>query len=499
MSPSLATLICACGIAGLFYLGRDNTARTSKALWLPVIWIWIAGSRAVSVWLGVNPTGGNVQLDGSPLDAAIFGAILTAAIIVLIRRSSRTRTLLAANWPIVIYFVYCLISVAWSYHPDVSFKRWIKAIGDLVIVLVITTDPQPRAALERVFSRIGFLLLPASVLLIKYYGNLGVVYTPDGEQINTGVTTNKNMLGVMLLVISLGTLWHITTLVHARGKANRSRHLLAQIVLLAFGVALLLMANSATSTACFVLGGVIILATGLRMIRNQPARVHMLCLAIVLAGGLTLLFGGESLATSALGRNSNLTGRTEIWAAVIPAAPNSIVGAGFESFWISPAVRIFQRKMVGFWHPEELNEAHDGYIEVYLNLGWVGVCFISLLLLTGYKRAVGAFRLNPSIGGLTLAYIIAAAVYSITEAGFRMLDPIWIFLLLAVISASGVVAGFLGSRVSKIRASSRGVRNRTGVSNELVTEGEIVYLARPGLSQTEITRANNLPCRLAML
>jgi hypothetical protein len=39
-----------------------------------------------------------------------------------------------------------------------------------------------------------------------------------------------------------------------------------------------------------------------------------------------------------------------------------------------------------------------------------------------------------------LAYVTASAVYSITEAGFRMLDPIWIFLLLAVIASSGIVS-----------------------------------------------------------
>ena len=173
MNPSLASLICACGVAGLFYLGRDNTVRTSKALWLPVIWIWIDGSRPVSAWLGIGPTGGNVQLDGSPFDAAIFGALLAAAIGVLIRRNRRTRTLLAANWPILIYFFYCLISVAWSYHPDVSFKRWIKAIGDPAMALIIATDGQPVAAFRRLISRVGFLLLPASVLLIKYYGYVG--------------------------------------------------------------------------------------------------------------------------------------------------------------------------------------------------------------------------------------------------------------------------------------------------------------------------------------
>jgi len=475
MNPSLATFICACGIAGLFYLDRDKTIRPSKALWLPVMWIWIVGSRAVSSWLGLTPTGANAQLEGSPIDAAVFGILSAAAIGVLIRRNRRTRTLLAANWPILIYFLYCLISIAWSYHPDVSFKRWTKSIGDLAMVLVVVTDGQPAAALKRLFSRVGFLLLPASVLLIKYYEDLGRGYDPVGGPMNTGVTTNKNMLGVMLLVVTLGTLWHLTTLLRAKGEPNRGRHLLAQTVLLAFGIALLEMADSKTSIVCFVLGGVIILATRRRMIRTKPSRVHLLCLAIFVAAGLTLLFGGESLATSALGRDSNLSGRTDIWAAVISAAPNPILGAGFESFWISPAVQNFQQKMIGFWHPENLNEAHDGYIEVYLNLGWIGVCLISLVLIDGYRRAVAAFRLNPSVGGLMLAYIIAAVVYSITEAGFRMLDPIWIFLLLAVVSSSGVTAGLFGGKAPKILGSRGGATRRTPLTDKLSPERATVY------------------------
>ena len=89
--------------------------------------------------------------------------------------------------------------------------------------------------LRRLVSRVGFLLFPASVLFIKYYGDLGRGYDPAAEPMNTGVTTNKNILGVMVLVISLGTLWHVITLLRAKGQPNRRRHLLAQIMLLAFG------------------------------------------------------------------------------------------------------------------------------------------------------------------------------------------------------------------------------------------------------------------------
>jgi len=453
MNSSIASFVFACGIAGLFYLNRDPSLRSSKALWIPVIWISLVGSRPISAWLDIGPSGGNAQLDGSPVDASIFAVLSLAAIVVLVRRSKQTRELLAANLPILIYFSYCLITVAWSFHPDVAFKRWIKALGDLAMVLVIVTEPRVGDALSRLFSRVGFVLLPASVLLIKYYGNLGRGYTPDGAPMNTGVTTNKNMLGVMVLVISLGTLWRFMTILREKNRPDRRRLLCVQGLLLLNGIVLLKMANSATSSACFALGSTIMLITGLRPFRRQPTRVHILSLGLVLGGALMVLFGGASIATSALGRNSDLTGRTDIWAAAIKAAGNPLFGTGFESFWISPNEQIFWHILddKGWWNAKGLNEAHNGYLEVYLNLGWIGVCLIAFILVTGYARAFAAFRRNPHIGGLMLAYVIASAIYSITEAGFRMMDPIWIFLLLAVVGASGVAVARVRSQPRKVR------------------------------------------------
>lgn len=494
MNPSLATLIYALGIAGLFYLGRDSSLRTSKALWLPVIWIWIVGSRPVSAWLGVSPTGGNVQLDGSPLDAAILGVLLATAIGVLILRSSRTRTLLTATWPILIYFFYCLISVAWSYHPDVSFKRWIKDIGDLAMVLVIATEPRLRDALRRLFSRVGLLLFPASLLLIKYYGYLGRGYTPDGEPENTGVTDNKNSLGLIVFLVSLGALWNVRALLIDRQAPNRARRLASQLTLLTFGIVLLQMAHCATAVACFILGGGLMLLTTRRAIRNRPGRVYALCLAIVLAGGLFMLFGGGSLVSSALGRGEGLSGRSDIWTAVIGAAGNPVIGTGFESFWISPNAEKVRHSLLalGWWQPEGLNEAHNGYLEVYLNLGWIGVSLVALVLICGYRRAGEAFRHDPELGGLMLAYIATGTFYSLTEAGFRMLTQSWIFLLLAVVGASGAVFGLYGGEAPKILSSLDGPTRKTPGENKLVPAREAVCSSQRGLTPFELTRGSNL-------
>ena len=480
MSSIIATLICACGIAGLFYLDRDRTVRASKALWIPVLWIMIVSSRSVSDWLSLTPRG--VESDGGGLDAVIYGLLTILAIGVLCTRYKRTQGLLLSNWAIVLYFVYCLISVLWSSDPDISFKRWIKAIGDLAMVLVIMSERRPAFAIERLVARVGYVLLPVSVLLIKYFGQFGHDYTPDGVQMNTGVSTNKNMLGVMLLVVSLFTLWRWVGLWRDKTRPTRRRQLIAQGVLLLFAIDLFRLADSATSLACFMLGGGIIISSNLRWFRAHPVRIHLLALGLLSIGGLALLVGLQGSVIHALGRQSNLSGRTEIWEAAILAAPNPVTGAGFEDFWISPYKERFWRHLVGWWHPEYLNEAHNGYIEVYLNLGCVGLGLIGLILVNGYRRAVRAYRMNARVGGLFLSYVIVATVYSITEAGFRMLDAIWIFLLLAVVGSSGVLAGLFSDKSRQSVNSRVSQKNRNSAVTLPDQRPHSIYAARSGLS-----------------
>ncbi len=117
-------------------------------------------------------------------------------------------------------------------------------------------------------------------------------------------------------------------------------------------------------------------------------------------------------------------------------APNPIGGAGFETFWLGPRVVKIFAKVGGI---QMTNEAHNGFIEVYLNLGWLGLCLIALILGQGYRRAVSAFRRDPALGGLLVAYVVTAVTYSITEAGFRMLSLEWFFLLLSIMAASRVI------------------------------------------------------------
>src|SRR5262245_26325121 len=139
MSPEIATVGFVAGILGLFWLDRNQEAKTSRALWIPVVWLSIACSRDVSVWLQMSSPldTASQMLEGNPIDRLVHTCLLAIGLIVLVRRRQLTRRLLRANGLIVFFFFYCAVSLLWSDFPYVAFKRWTKAVGDLVMVLII--------------------------------------------------------------------------------------------------------------------------------------------------------------------------------------------------------------------------------------------------------------------------------------------------------------------------------------------------------------------------
>ena len=439
MTPQLALLVFAVLIGVLFRLDREVTRKTSAALWIPIVWLLIGGSRPVSQWVAaLTGAGGGITevsssdlyQDGSPLDRNCLIVLLALALIVLCRRGKPVAKVLSDNWAILAFFIYGGVSVVWSDYPDVAIKRWIKVAGNLLMIFLIVTDVNPVAAIKRVLSRTGFILIPISVLLIKYFPDLGRGYHPwEWTPYYTGVTTNKNELGMVCLTFGLASMWRVLSEWNAP-KENRPRGpMAAHMVILCMLVWLFHMANSMTSLSCFLMATGLMAVMSSRSLANRRATVHVFVAAIlaVAASALFLNIGSGLVAT--LGRDPTLTGRTEIWGVVLNMTENPLLGAGFESFWLGD--RLQKIWSLYWWHP---NEAHNGYIELYLNLGWIGIGLLAAMIVVGYRNVIRVFRTDPDSGKLRLGYFISAIAYNFTEAGFRMICPVFTLFLLTITS-----------------------------------------------------------------
>jgi len=451
VSPFVATLVCISGIVGLFLLDRDGRGRTSWALWLPVLWLLIAGSRHVSSWLDMQPVVSIDQyFDGSPIDRNIYALLLAASLLVLVGRRRLVASILRRNWPILLFVFYCALSILWSDYPGVALKRLIKSLGDYMIVLIMLTERDHTAAVKQVLARVGFVLLPLSILFIKYYPELGRGYAQhwEGTQFLAGVAENKNLLGVICMVIGFAAFWRV---LHAWCLPRRelTKTLIVHGTLFAMAVWLLIKSDSKTSLACFVLTAALIAShTFMKMARKRLV-LHILVSAVVLSCFSVLFLGIGSGALERIGRDATLTGRTGIWEVLLKVPINPVVGTGFESFWLGERLR-------RLWAMRELydiniNEAHNGYLEVYLNLGVVGLALIGTLMVTAYRNALRVLDRDPSVGRLWLGFLVIAVVYNFTEAGIRSTDLVWIVLLLVVTR----VAGSAHESVSKTHADAK--------------------------------------------
>lgn len=447
MPPFVASIIFATGIAFLFYLDRGGESRVSKALWIPTAWLFLCTSRSVSEWLGVGqPVGqASVYLEGSPVDRAVFMVLEVAALIMLLRRWRRLGPILPRNWPIGLFFLYAAFSVSWSDYPLVAFKHWVKGVGDVMMVLIVLTEPSVTDAVKRLVTRLGFVLLPLSILFIRYYPLLGRRLTNSWTLEPVGVCDQKNGLGELCSICGLALLWRFRCAYHDREDPNRRRRLLALGTVLAMVVWLLWMCNSLTSIcALSMASAAMMLSTG-RAFRHTPAFVHLLIVAML---GLTLyalFFQSSGALVEGLGRDPTLSGRTSGWDIMLSIPNNRLVGAGYESFWLGPRLETLWEAFPNL----PVGQAHNGYLEIFLNLGWIGVTLLALLIATGYRNAIGAYRRDPDTGSLRIAYFLLVVVNGLTEGVFKMMSPPWIVFLLAT-AATPVDAASEGEEVDSL-------------------------------------------------
>jgi O-antigen ligase len=448
----------------LLKLTREPGSKRSAAVWIVFAWLWFASSRNPTLWLQPKGAGGrqagNAYDEGNSLDRNILTLILLSGVIVLATRPRPTMSFFSANIPMLLFFLYCLVSVAWSEHPDISIRRWFRSLGDLTMVGVILTDTDWAAAFRWVYTRLAFLLVPLSIMFFRYFPNLGRAYSiHDGHVSATGVTDDKNALGMICMLFSLTVLWAMLDVLAKNGPRKKA-FLYGYGAILVMAVYLIIIANSATATACLILGGAVLVLASRPKIAKRPVLIHLMVGVMLSVSAFSLLAG--TALVEVFGRNSTLTGRTELWARCLSLVTNPLFGEGYESFWLGWRLE----KMWEYIHG--VNQAHNGYLEIYLNLGWVGVGFLVIMLIWGYRHIVRAVKRCEPAATLRLAFFVAVCIYNVTEAGFKMVHPMWIALLMsaAVRPAMGFVTqraeGYEKPRVklSETRNLAKALPNR---------------------------------------
>jgi exopolysaccharide production protein ExoQ len=456
MPPVVAAIICA-GFVGFLFWRELSDPNRHRISWAPFVWLFIAGSRFVSAWLDLRTPveTAAAYADGSPVDRTVFMLLIAWGAVVLSRRNIQWLALFGRNKWLVAYFAYCLASILWTEEPFILFKRWVKDLGNPIMVLVLMTERQPYDALITTIRRLSFVVLPVSVLFIKYYPEYGRGYSIAGGAMYTGVAAQKNTLGQILLIIGLCYGW--VTLVRRDGLDRYGWVLVAMLCWLLY------MCDSKTSQVSLFIGLTIFAVSRHPSMRGRPALLlTVTVLAVSVSAVVDLIFQVRYTVLGWLGRDPSLTHRTDIWDVLLALQAHPWVGTGFQSYWTG-------ERMLAAWATlgAQLNQAHSGYIEQYLNLGYIGVAFIVGIAISAFTDVRRGLKVKYAWNVMRLSVITVALIYNFTEAAFYGINSMWVLLLLASIDRSALDRV---AQVSPFQASMRRTRSAAFIEGPALEE-----------------------------
>ena len=437
MPPIVALTLCTIFVLFILRLERKQYPDASLSLWVPTIWLLLVTSKPLAIWFG---RGGTSMVEGSALDRTVLSILFALGLLIIIKRNFNWGSALKQNPWVMLLIGFMLVSVLWSDIPYTSFKRWIRQLIAVVMVFLVASERDPRQALQSLFRRTIYILIPFSLLLIKYYPYYGVEYGRwSGGLMWVGVTTQKNGLALLCLFALFYLVWTLFRRLQGRDVSVVRYQTYIEIFILLLAIWLFTgpqhtITCSATSTVALIIG--LVLLTGLLWLKKHniiiSANAFTILIAAIIVYGTVTPFVGELMfydPSAALDREETLTGRVDIWTNLLPyALQKPILGNGFGGFWTDAMRRVATS-----------SNAHNGYLDTILNTGFAGLIFWSMFLISNCRKAQRLMTQDFYWGILWFCFLLMAVVHNIAESSVISFTGLLPAILLFMVITSPTV------------------------------------------------------------
>jgi len=307
-----------------------------------------------------------------------------AAYLVFTERKRAAEIIRKADWlPILLLLIFA--SALWSIDPWVTLRRSLTLTGSTLFALYFVIRYGYKGGIR-------FLLWAFGITVIL--SALSPVLAPDhmiymNAEKFRGVFTGKNMLGKAMALAAL-------TFFLSPGSRNIRSAL--KLLFAVMALTLLIISNAQTALIAFV-GAMVFLGIYVVMKKFRLFNIFLLALFFALWQSLFIWVNNNADTwLERMGKERTLTGRTEIWEEVsFLADDRPLVGYGYCALWTaenSPIIAARQNL------DEEVKHAHNGFLQIRADLGWLGLLVYLLLFLQAVKRADLFSRENKGRQGL---------------------------------------------------------------------------------------------------
>ncbi|MBL8483430.1 MAG: O-antigen ligase family protein, partial [Rhodocyclaceae bacterium] len=357
--------------------------------------------------------------DGTPFNQIFWVAALLCSLYCLVNMPARARAAFLPALPLCALCVLLLVSALWSLAPLITVRR---AGLEMIVVACVVINVMALQRAEQAFHilyRVAALTLAFDLcMLLRANGY-------DEAGLFRGIHTHKNVTGYLGATSILTGLWL------RRAGAGLGRG--ANMAFLAGWALVLGMSQSKTSIALTLAAP--LLAYGLRRL----AQASGAGLGMLLAGLGGLAYSAAALAylsgvdlpggVERFVHHVGFTGRDDIWDFLLArATERPWLGYGYGGFWDigpdSPSVRW------GSGFLPMINQAHNGYLDLFLALGVVGVAAWAGVLI-GYVvclARIEAAASMPWLSGLCWTLVVFSLLHNLTESSL-LRGFVWVWLL----------------------------------------------------------------------
>lgn len=346
------------------------------------------------------------QETDNTLYKVLASLIYVLSFLLVLKKGSEIITILKNNPILVSILCLTVLSVFWSVQPAITFQRCIALIGTTLFGIFLYFH----------FSLKDFVrILLLSLIIISVLSLLFIVFLPflaihsDGphEGLWRGVFAHKNILA---RTISFGVILSAIDLLENFSKAKKWIKITVLIL-----CSVLLINSGGKSGLLIAIFSIFILYPILRLIasasRKQKIALYTTIFFSFIAFGLlaSWFILNAEIVLGSVGGDLTLTGRTVLWGLVASEALNSpILGYGYGAFWESTIAEPIW--LIMDW---EAPHAHNGFLEIWLDIGLVGLILFFSLLYKYFRDGIKRLSDKDGKGVILLSILSYLILYSI--------------------------------------------------------------------------------------
>lgn len=336
------------------------------------------------------------------------------------------------NWLFSIFFIFAIASIIWSKYLPVSFyKIFILIFCSLVAACVgIIYSHQ---SMIRKLSWFFIVLIILSYSLIFFFPGYGIHSNDIHAGAWRGIFFQKNTLAIMMAFGSVFILYRISI--------EKILHLKVVFGIFYISAAFLIFFSQSAAGKILFLISIFLMLIFYFWVKMQSRlnRWHymlagslLILLALIAILNLEKIFG-------LFNRDSSISGRIPLWAFVIRLVwgDQPWLGGGFGFPWSSHAIRWSVQQAIG-WGFAPIT-SHNGYIDIFLHLGLVGLLlFSAVLIFTLYRSIKTIVQQKTFFNSFLFALLILIFLANISESLFLELESFIWFLIVYIIFSTSV-------------------------------------------------------------